>query len=62
MVDGCQREATLRGVCRSHYRALHRRIQEGKYTWGELADAGVCLAAKPRISSLDAYLIKKLKR
>ncbi len=63
MVDGCPKEAKYRGVCRQHYRALHWRVQAGKYTWGELEDAGACLTTQSReINALDAYLVKKLKR
>ncbi len=43
MIEGCDRDAQLRGLCRNCYAAARRRVQSGKTTWKALKDAGLCV-------------------
>ena len=58
LIDGCKREAKLRGLCVGCYRTAWRHIKnsEGKVTWTDLERKG--LAEKPSTKRQTAMLRK----
>lgn len=41
-IEGCDRKANTRGLCRSCYHTALRLVQAGETNWDDLEKAGLC--------------------
>jgi len=46
MTKGCHRKTAARGLCKTCYHRLEKRVQRGTATWDELIASGQCTGAK----------------
>ena len=70
MTEGCLSEVSARGVCRTCYYRLQKRVKRGKASWGELIKGGKCKIARryPGLTSttrrqvaIEAHEFKQLR-
>jgi len=43
LLDGCDRPAVIRGLCRSCYQQAGRKVRRKEATWAELEEYGIAL-------------------
>lgn len=58
LMPDCSTPAATRGLCKSDYEAISRRVRAGEYTWAELVEKGKVLPSQlPRsVSRIRKYL------
>jgi len=67
LLDFCEREATSRGLCNTHYNWVRERVARGQYSWEELESLGMVQPPRVDVQSemkkkFDALVSERLKK